>query len=96
MSVSRQEQSVLIRVTDDGVGIPDTDVERVFEPFYRVDRRQSVRLMEALSQNPRWFANGRHWSHANPTLSAKSLEHAAFVLSRFQALDLIAILEAKV
>jgi len=32
---------VVVRVTDDGVGIPDGDVDRVFEPFFRVDPSRS-------------------------------------------------------
>jgi signal transduction histidine kinase len=32
---------VTVRITDDGVGIPECDLERVFEPFYRVDRSRS-------------------------------------------------------
>ena len=31
----------LIRVSDDGVGIPGSDAERIFEPFYRVDPSRS-------------------------------------------------------
>ena len=41
--VTRSGDSVVIRVADDGVGIPGSDVERVFEPFYRVDASRSKR-----------------------------------------------------
>jgi signal transduction histidine kinase len=32
---------VIIRVTDDGPGIPESDVANLFEPFFRVDRSRS-------------------------------------------------------
>lgn len=41
ISASQNADTVVIRVTDDGVGIPEGDVERVFEPFFRVDRSRS-------------------------------------------------------
>jgi signal transduction histidine kinase len=41
ISVSPNGDTVVIRVTDDGVGIPEGDVRRVFEPFFRVDRFRS-------------------------------------------------------
>jgi len=34
---------VVVRVTDDGVGVPDSEADRIFEPFYRVDRSRSKR-----------------------------------------------------
>lgn len=43
VSVSQSGAAVVIRVSDDGVGIPETDAERVFEPFYRVDASRSKR-----------------------------------------------------
>jgi signal transduction histidine kinase len=41
MTIVENAETVVVRVTDDGVGIPDSDAERVFEPFFRVDRSRS-------------------------------------------------------
>ena len=35
--------AIVVHVTDDGIGIPAADAERVFEPFYRVDPSRSKR-----------------------------------------------------
>ncbi|MFB0546921.1 MAG: ATP-binding protein [Anaerolineae bacterium] len=41
----RDERQILVRVTDQGIGIPSEDLERVFERFYRVENEitKSVR-----------------------------------------------------
>ncbi len=39
--VEADDGGVRVRVTDDGVGIPREDAERIFEPFFRVDRSRS-------------------------------------------------------
>ena len=33
--------NILIYIEDDGPGIPDSEVENVFKPFYRVDKSRS-------------------------------------------------------
>lgn len=41
ISVAHHPDAVVIRVTDDGIGVPERDRERIFEPFFRVDRSRS-------------------------------------------------------
>ena len=39
--IQRTDESVAVRVTDTGVGIPDDALEHIFERFYRVDKARS-------------------------------------------------------
>ena len=41
VTLETRDDAVHVRVTDDGVGVPREDAERVFEPFFRVDRSRS-------------------------------------------------------
>ncbi|MBI5536473.1 MAG: HAMP domain-containing histidine kinase [Deltaproteobacteria bacterium] len=41
VSVSKGAGSVVVRVADDGPGIPVSDLPHLFEPFFRVDRSRS-------------------------------------------------------
>lgn len=43
VSAALNGEHVVIRVTDDGPGIPDRDMPSIFEPFFRVDRSRSKR-----------------------------------------------------
>ncbi|RNB89542.1 HAMP domain-containing protein [Brevibacillus fluminis] len=41
VEVSKDEQNVTIVVADTGIGIPEGDIPRIFERFYRVDKARS-------------------------------------------------------
>lgn len=41
VSVYRDDEDVVITVTDSGVGIPDEDLPNIFDRFYRVDKARS-------------------------------------------------------
>lgn len=39
--IKRDDAQILVEVLDDGPGIPDTEFEKVFEPFYRIESSRS-------------------------------------------------------
>ena len=41
ISVHRDEDNAVVKITDSGVGIPETALEHIFERFYRVDKARS-------------------------------------------------------
>jgi signal transduction histidine kinase len=41
ISAAREDGALVVRVSDDGAGIPEADLQSVFEPFFRVDRSRS-------------------------------------------------------
>lgn len=41
VTLASSDGGAVVRVTDDGVGIPGEDAGRIFEPFFRVDRSRS-------------------------------------------------------
>ncbi len=43
LAVDRSNGAVVIRVTDDGAGVAQTDLPRLFERFYRADRARTSR-----------------------------------------------------
>ncbi|MGI8421602.1 MAG: sensor histidine kinase [Gaiellaceae bacterium] len=43
LTVRREADAVVLRAADDGVGVSDADIPRLFERFYRADRARSSR-----------------------------------------------------
>jgi len=43
LSVERTTEQVVLRIADDGVGVDDRDLPRLFERFYRTDRSRASR-----------------------------------------------------
>ena len=43
IDVTSEDSHIVLRISDRGEGIPETDIERIFERFYQVDRARSKR-----------------------------------------------------
>ncbi|NQZ51733.1 MAG: ATP-binding protein, partial [Moritella sp.] len=41
LTVSQQDQYVEVTITDDGIGIPTQQLERVFDPFVRIEQARN-------------------------------------------------------
>jgi signal transduction histidine kinase len=41
VEATRKQKHVVITVTDNGCGIPQEDLQKIFEPFYRIDKSRN-------------------------------------------------------
>ncbi|HEX5772921.1 MAG TPA: ATP-binding protein, partial [Geomobilimonas sp.] len=69
ITTCREDDTVVIAVRDEGIGIPSHALERIFERFYRVDNSDSrtfggIGLGLALSREIVTAHNGRIWAES--------------------------------
>jgi two-component system sensor histidine kinase KdpD len=64
--ITATRQEAIMRVVDQGPGIPDAELERVFEPFYRGDRPSGAGLGLAIARGFAAANGGRMWAESRP------------------------------
>ena len=43
-TIKEQEDKIIVSITDQGVGIPKGNIDKIFERFYRVDKARTRKL----------------------------------------------------
>jgi two-component system sensor histidine kinase KdpD len=64
--VSATRSEAILRVVDQGPGIDSAALERVFDPFYRVDSRSGAGLGLAIARGFATANGGRVWAESRP------------------------------
>jgi two-component system sensor histidine kinase KdpD len=64
--ITATRQEAIVRVVDQGPGIADAALERVFEPFYRGDRPSGAGLGLAIARGFAEANGGRVWAESRP------------------------------
>jgi two-component system sensor histidine kinase KdpD len=68
VDISRDDRELVIRVSDDGPGLPDDELERVFEPFHTAGdgERRGSGLGLAIARGLAQANGGRVWAESHP------------------------------
>jgi two-component system sensor histidine kinase KdpD len=64
--ITATRQEAIVRVVDQGPGIAEAELERVFEPFYRGDRPSGAGLGLAIARGFAAANGGRVWAESRP------------------------------
>ncbi len=80
VSVSKDDDRVILSVRDTGIGIPDEDKDRVFERFYRVDKSRS-RASGGTGLGLSIVRHGAAYHHASISLRSKLGEGTEITIS---------------
>ena len=64
--IGATRKEAIVRVVDRGPGLPDAELERVFEPFYRRDERSGAGLGLAIARGFATANGGRVWAESRP------------------------------
>ncbi|MCW2965552.1 MAG: integral rane sensor signal transduction histidine kinase [Actinomycetia bacterium] len=64
--ITATRQEAIVRVVDQGPGLPEAELERVFEPFYRGNRPSGAGLGLAIARGFAEANGGRVWAESRP------------------------------
>jgi len=64
--ITATRQEAIVRVVDQGPGLPEDELERVFEPFYRRDEHSGAGLGLAIARGFATANGGRVWAESRP------------------------------
>lgn len=84
ITIAASKEDVSVAIEDRGIGIPETDLEKIFDRFYTVDKAHSRKLGGAglgLSIVKLILAKHNAKIHATPAPSKGSIFHLSFLLT---------------
>jgi two-component system, OmpR family, sensor histidine kinase KdpD len=64
--ITATRNEAIVRIVDQGPGLPETELERVFEPFYRGDQYSGAGLGLAIARGFASANGGRVWAESRP------------------------------